>query len=1082
MRIIQESTTRVGFNLYAPISKFLLISLAILGFQISSVKGQVCVGTEITIDFSTKPDGTPFQTGEVITDQYSSLGVTISSRLPSGGIDTDNPMVVFNSAVPNFGANIPGDPGNGDPDLGTPSVRCPGETGPGVSGDPLPAGVNNCDSLGNIMIFEESFQDLYNNDSIANGNLSTDPMDADWLGAADGFDDSPDDNVTGGILRITFANAFDITQLGFVDDAAGEFTLKFESGPDQTLNILAGADNDTSVVDVSFLNVIEIDFEQQGSGALSFIKFCDRVTGEIGDQLYIDNDGSGTFNAGDAPIANVDVTLTAPGGGTTIVSTDALGNYLFENLGAGTYEVEVDIFDPEFPVNTYATVDDDGLATLHTSTVTLVGDSDSRLDQDFGYQTFPSSCETEYIAAILDWDVESWTAGDLTDTFTFGSTEATVTFAITGAAFDPGQPSTALLAESNTPVFDISNYSQANATGDNTTNSDDGTINVFFEQEVTTVTFTFSRSGNNGLLGYLGDILACTPIPATLGNLAFIDYNNNGIQDGSDSGLPGVDVVLLDGAGDPATDINGDLVSSQMTGVNGEYLFTNLGPGNYIVEFSAEADQGVTRTTAEVGGNDAIDSDAATGNGRTGVITLEADDDDLSVDAGYVGAGDIGDQLYIDIDNNGAYDPAIDSVIANVTVTLGLPGGGTITDVTDANGIYLFQNLPIGDYTVTVNTTDPDFPDGVTNSVDPNGGNNNTSEVTLVLDGAGPDVVDNLNQDFGYAGAASVGNQLYEDVDGNGMYDALIDNPLGGVTVSLKLPTGAIITTDTDGAGNYTFNNLTPGDYMVIVDQGDLPAGLVNTVDPDGSDDSMSSLTLGVDEINLLQDFGYVSPVSIGNLTFIDYNGDGLQTADDSIGGVVVTLVRQDGGAILDLDGNAVGTMTTAAGTGLYLFDNLPPGSYGIQFGTLTDYNRTTADAGSNDQIDSDANATTGSSAFYTLNSGDDTLVVDAGYVGTGVIGDQFFVDVDGDGVYTPGTDEPIGGVEVTLTLPNGQTLTTTTDATDGTYSFTELAPGDYSVGYDAADVPNLTQTVEGDGTPNNMSVVTLTAGETKLE
>ncbi len=60
----------------------------------------------------------------------------------------------------------------------------------------------------------------------------------------------------------------------------------------------------------------------------------------------------------------------------------------------------------------------------------------------------------------------------------------------------------------------------------------------------------------------------------------------------------------------------------------------------------------------------------------------------------------------------------------------------------------------------------------------------------------------------------------------------------------------------------------------------------------------------------------------------------------------------------------------------------------------------------------------------------------------------RVYVDATGDGVYTPG-EPPIGGVTITLTgtdhLGNPVTLTTTTLA-DGTYAFTLLRPGTYTV------------------------------------
>ncbi|MBF1088421.1 MAG: carboxypeptidase regulatory-like domain-containing protein, partial [Schaalia sp.] len=81
----------------------------------------------------------------------------------------------------------------------------------------------------------------------------------------------------------------------------------------------------------------------------------------------------------------------------------------------------------------------------------------------------------------------------------------------------------------------------------------------------------------------------------------------------------------------------------------------------------------------------------------------------------------------------------------------------------------------------------------------------------------------------------------------------------------------------------------------------------------------------------------------------------------------------------------------------------------------------------------------------------DDTI--DFGAVGTGVIGDQLFVDVNQNGGNAPdAADKVLPGVKVTLTWtgPGGITRTyeTTTDA-DGKYKFENLLPGEYKVSVD---------------------------------
>jgi uncharacterized repeat protein (TIGR01451 family) len=71
----------------------------------------------------------------------------------------------------------------------------------------------------------------------------------------------------------------------------------------------------------------------------------------IGDQVFIDTNQNGVYDAGDAPIGNVTVNLYEANGVTVVATTttDPLGQYLFGNIAAGTYVVKVDTADSDIP-------------------------------------------------------------------------------------------------------------------------------------------------------------------------------------------------------------------------------------------------------------------------------------------------------------------------------------------------------------------------------------------------------------------------------------------------------------------------------------------------------------------------------------------------------------------------------------------------------------------------------------------------------------------------------------------------------------------------------------------------------------
>ena len=112
-------------------------------------------------------------------------------------------------------------------------------------------------------------------------------------------------------------------------------------------------------------------------------------------------------------------------------------------------------------------------------------------------------------------------------------------------------------------------------------------------------------------------------------------------------------------------------------------------------------------------------------------------------------------------------------------------------------------------------------------------------------------------------------------------------------------------------------------------------------------------------------------PAAIGDLVWIDENGNGIQDAGEvGLDDVVVSLYDQN-----DL---LIATMATAGG-GEYVFENLSPGTYYLDFTAPNGYQFTQQDAGSDDAKDSDANPATGRTAWITLASGQSDLTWDAG-------------------------------------------------------------------------------------------------------
>src|SRR5207342_41649 len=107
--------------------------------------------------------------------------------------------------------------------------------------------------------------------------------------------------------------------------------------------------------------------------------------------------------------------------------------------------------------------------------------------------------------------------------------------------------------------------------------------------------------------------------------------------------------------------------ATQLTDSAGGYLFTNLNPGRYIVQFISPA--GYLFTLVNVGVDDTIDSDAVAPGGFGPCTTLISGQTNRTVDAGLFRPSCIGDFVWEDLNGNGIQDsgePGIPNVMLNL--------------------------------------------------------------------------------------------------------------------------------------------------------------------------------------------------------------------------------------------------------------------------------------------------------------------------------------------------------------------------------------------------------------------------------
>ena len=113
----------------------------------------------------------------------------------------------------------------------------------------------------------------------------------------------------------------------------------------------------------------------------------------------------------------------------------------------------------------------------------------------------------------------------------------------------------------------------------------------------------------------------------SLGDAVWIDADDDGVYDAAEAPLANVTVTLVDAAGNPVTDADGNPVGPTTTDANGRYSFENLLPGQYSVIFTLPA--GYAWSTPNLGADDGLDSDAVPATrtaptASTGIITLSS--------------------------------------------------------------------------------------------------------------------------------------------------------------------------------------------------------------------------------------------------------------------------------------------------------------------------------------------------------------------------------------------------------------------------------------------------------------------------
>jgi uncharacterized repeat protein (TIGR01451 family) len=384
---------------------------------------------------------------------------------------------------------------------------------------------------------------------------------------------------------------------------------------------------------------------------------------------------------------------------------------------------------------------------------------------------------------------------------------------------------------------------------------------------------------------------------------------------------------------DDATVDDGDGISSTK-------VFSNLTPGGYVINELLPTGwllTGLACVTSDI-------NDTSMLNGNSATIDLDAGE---NITCTFSNTGKPGLKVVKLVENGlgGTATPGnfIIHVIGNNPLPATFPGSSAGVDVSLNAGTYSVTEESLAGY---VGTYSADCAGAISN------GENKVCTITN-------------RQITSPIGSSSAKLTLIKSViNDNGGTAGPNDF---GISINDQFVTSGQTITVTAGS-SYVLNELGKVGYQFVKLTGvGCPNTLGSTVTPVAGENIICTITN--DDTSVV-----AGTVSIGDFVWRDENKDGVQNDGPNSGlpGVPVKLYTSDG--------TFTGLTRTSDSTGHYLFENLPPGSYFVEFGEPDGYSFTKTTASDNN-TNSDANQSTGRTSSVTLSANQKNNNLDAGFV-----------------------------------------------------------------------------------------------------
>jgi cyclophilin family peptidyl-prolyl cis-trans isomerase/uncharacterized surface anchored protein len=835
-------------------------------------------------------------------------------------------------------------------------------------------------------------------------------------------------------------------------------------------------------------------------------------TGGIAGFVYTDADNDGVKDTAETGVVGVTITLTGTDDQSQPVSrtttTTADGSFSFTGLRAGTYAL----------AETQPTGVTDGVETAGTAGgVTTTNDSITGIELEdgdiaTGYlfgEAAGSSGGTGSIAGSVFADADDDGVRDTGETGIPG-----VTITLTGTD-DQSQP-VSMTATTGTDgsysftglragTYAIAETQPATGftDGDETAGTAGGTTTT--NDSITGITLAAGATAT----GYLfAEVPTSTGGTGSLAGSVFADADNDGVRDTGETGINGVTITLT------GTDDQSQPVSrTTTTGTDGSYSFTGLRAGTYaIAQTQPTGFTDGTETAGTAGGtltapNSITAITLAAGATATGYLFAD-------VPASTGGTGSLSGRVFRDKNGNGVRNTG-DAGIGGVTITLtgtddqSQPVSRTTTTGTD--GRYSFTGLRAGTYAIAETQPATGFTDGDETAGTAGGTTTTNDSITGITLTAGKKASGYLFAEVPEATTESPPDlRVRVEADDSSVQpgDTVTltytvrnrgDETATGVEVLARLgglefvssdgdydPDTRIWTVgDVDGDGTATLEitatvpssgTFSPAARVSAEDETITPRNGSTTITagtPTAPAGRFWFLSSGYTNRGSAPSTPNNPPAptrsTLSGQVFADADDDGVKdTGEAGVGGVTVTLTGTDN------RGESVNKTATTNANGNYTFTGLRPGDYSVNGTPVTGFTDGTAIPGSaggtasgTDEI-SDITLTSGETATGYLFAFTPTTGT-----GTASIAGSVFSDADDDGIRDTG-ETGVSNVTVTLTGTDDQSQPvsrTATTGTDGSYSFTGLRAGTYTI----AETQPATGFTDGDETPGTAGGTTTT-------